>query len=718
MSAELQNFTMQIEEMNTDVMSVAALGRPFTLGMLYDAHDDQMIPGLTLWDAKAIQENTVVSSHRSSESQITASDTVESKTSLLNVQASLKASFLGGLIEVEGSAKYLNDKKQFHNQSRVTFQYKATTNFKQLSITHLGTLDQQQKDVIENSSATHIVTGILYGTNAFFVFDSEKLEASSVVDVEGSMQALIKKIPLFDVEGKAEIKLTDEEKALTNRFSCKFYGDLILQSNPATFVDAVKTYVELPKLLGDKGENAAPLMVWLMPLKMLDSKATELISEISVGLVRKVQDALEDLHQMEMRCNDCLENKVIKAFPQIHDQLSTFTKLSNYYSSFLQQTLAKKLPSIREGKEDESALAKIFEDKKTSPFSHENLSKWMDDKERETTVITSCVNMMEGTKTKIVPKQRDFNRELIAAGIEHALCYVFTSVESDDPTLQQLSDYLDSLKSQSSPVDDKLPTQDQWYYSPEVVAKMREKAKAFHDIAKAMKNKSDTCFLVTVITNEKYKGASTYHYKNGIMVTDDIYKADINVEKLTDRNDIMWYTCDLTLDTNTAHNVLEISEDNKKATCTNEHSYPDNPERFGYYAQVMCKEGLTGRCYWEVEWSGYTDVAVAYKGIRRKGYGETRVGWNKVSWSVEQTPAAEQSCYEAIHDHKYTSISPSSNFPRVGVYLDWSAGTLSYYDVSSNTLGHLYTFHTTFTEPIYPCFLVNEDSYIFLCQVE
>uniref|UniRef100_A0A3Q3NIS0 Neoverrucotoxin subunit beta-like n=1 Tax=Mastacembelus armatus TaxID=205130 RepID=A0A3Q3NIS0_9TELE len=693
--------------MNSDFMTVASLGRPFTLGMLYDAHEDQLIPGVTLWDEKTLKEKSVVSPHHTSDSEITASDTVESKSSLLDVQASLKASFLGGLIEVGGSAKYLNDKKRFHNQSRVTFQYKATTNFKQLRMTSLATLDQHQKDVIEKSSATHVVTAILYGTNAFFVFDSEKLDASSVVTIEGSMQALIKKIPKFDVEGRAELKLSDEEKALTKRFSCKFYGDLILDSNPVTFEEAVKTYADLPQLLLDKEENAAPVKIWLMSLKVLDSKAPDLINEISVGLVRKVQDAFEDLQQIKMRCNDCLDDEVIKGFPQVHDQLSTFKKLGSYYSAFFQQTLAKKLPSIREGKEDESALAKIFGQKNTSPFSHDNLSKWMDDKEIETTAIASCVDIMNGTKIKIVLNQRDFKRELLAAGTDHALCYVFTSVESDDPKLKELSDYLDSLKIQPNSMDVSLSKQDQWYYSPEEVAKLREKAKAFCNLARAMKNKTNTCFLVTAMTNENYKGASIYHYKNGIMVTDDIYKIHIDVEKLTDKSDVMWYMCDLTLDINTAHKVVKISEGNKKAgNTTHKHPYPDRPERFDWWPQVVCNEGLTGRCYWEVEWSAYADVAVMYRGMERKGPGNnTGIGWNALSWSFQQ--GKKQNMHAAMHNREYAPISVPS-FPKLGVYLDWSAGTLSYYKVSSNQLSHLYTFYTKFTEPLFPCFYVGK----------
>ncbi|CAL8241670.1 unnamed protein product, partial [Gadus morhua 'NCC'] len=60
------------------------------------------------------------------------------------------------------------------------------------------------------------------------------------------------------------------------------------------------------------------------------------------------------------------------------------------------------------------------------------------------------------------------------------------------------------------------------------------------------------------------------------------------------------YACELTLDPNTAHRRLSLSEDNRKVTRVEEdQSYPDHPERFDYWRQVLCKEGLTGRCYWE-----------------------------------------------------------------------------------------------------------------------
>ncbi|KAF1373475.1 hypothetical protein PFLUV_G00239250 [Perca fluviatilis] len=517
--------------MASDKMNIAALGRPFTLGMLYDARRDQLIPGLTLWDDKTLQGKITESSQHTSGFQISASDSTESKCTLLDVDASLKASFLGGLIEVGGSAKYLNDQKKFHNQSRVTCQYKTTTDFKQLMIEHL-TMETQQMDVIQKSSATHVVTGILYGANAFFVFDSEKLEASSVQDIQGSMHAVINKIPSFNIEGEAKVKLTDEEKTLTQKFSCKFYGDLILDSNPATFEDAVKSYVQLPKLLGKKEEKAVPMKVWLMPLKNFNSEAAELKKEISPGVVGKAQYSLEKLREMGMRCNDSLEDKVVEQFPVIKEELITFQTLCGNYSSKLQQALVKKLPSIREGKEDESSLNQLFEDRDKSPFSQEKLTQWLDRKEREINVIRSCVDTMEGTK--IVQNQSELDRQVLALGVDNALCFVFTSVERGDTDLDVMADHLGVQKLGST-------NEDPWYYSAEVVTKMREKAKAFHHFANAQKKNSQFCFFIAAIANKNYTGATIYHYKNGNLVSEDFSKPVLPpVETITDRRDLIW----------------------------------------------------------------------------------------------------------------------------------------------------------------------------------
>ncbi|XP_071764126.1 neoverrucotoxin subunit beta-like [Centroberyx gerrardi] len=704
--------------MASDTTAVAALGRPFTLGMLYDSRKDRLIPGFTLWDDKSLEENTVDSSQHSSAFEITASDTIEDKSNLLNVEASLRASFLGGLVEVEGSAKYLNDTKKFENQSRVTLQYKATTKFKQLSMAHLGSEKMQYTDVFEKGLATHVVSGIMYGANAFFVFDSNKSESSNVQDIQGSMEAIIRKIPTVEIGGQAEFQMTDEEKSMSNNFSCKFHGDFHLESNPTTFEDAVKTYQQLPKLLGESGENAVPLKVWLMPLKDLDPKAAQLFNEISVGLVRKAQDALEDISELTIRCNDSLEDNVVKQFPQIYKKMSNFKNMCNDYTFNIRQTMAKKLPSIRGGEEDESALANFFDERQKSPFSNKNLSEWMDAAEREINIVRSCVDMMEGTKTKIVKTKKELDREVFTPKLEHAICFVFTSLEGDDPYLKVLADYLDSGSIQ----DVKPATQDQWCFSNEVSAKMRGQAEGFRDFARAMKSNNYVSFLVAAIANEKYKGASIYHYREGSLVTDDFSRPEIPaVETLTDKTHLHWYAFDLTMDLNTANNHLKLSEGNKKATFDEKQQlYPANKERFDSYPQVMCNEAMAGRCYWEVEWTGHVNVGVTDRGISRNGIRPVcSLGVYENSWSLTHSNFYGE-MFHIYHAGKETaSVLATSAIKRVGVYLDWHAGTLSFYQVCSEKLTHIHTFQYRFTQALYAAFHVSSPScYVTLCHID
>ncbi|XP_026109854.1 protein NLRC3-like [Carassius auratus] len=176
------------------------------------------------------------------------------------------------------------------------------------------------------------------------------------------------------------------------------------------------------------------------------------------------------------------------------------------------------------------------------------------------------------------------------------------------------------------------------------------------------------------------------------------------------------YACNLTLDPNTAHTQLVLSEDNKKTTCVKDHQqYPDHPDRFAQQEQVMCKESLTGRCYWEVEWSGSGHVAVTYKEISRKGGIECWFGLNEKSWSMYCSDIN----YTVWYNNNSTDvIGPSARSNRVGVYVDVLAGSLSFYSVSdTHTLTHIYTFNTTFTEPLYAGFGVYPESSVSLCQI-
>ncbi|XP_048853353.1 NLR family CARD domain-containing protein 3-like isoform X3 [Brienomyrus brachyistius] len=181
--------------------------------------------------------------------------------------------------------------------------------------------------------------------------------------------------------------------------------------------------------------------------------------------------------------------------------------------------------------------------------------------------------------------------------------------------------------------------------------------------------------------------------------------------KCRTRPGLQKYSCQLTLDPNTANRFLSLSGGNRKVTHEwgEEQPYPDHPERFDSRPQVLCRESLTGRCYWEVEWDGDEAwIAVTYKGIRRKGGSYDCVfGYNDKSWCLY----CNTDSYSVLHNNKKTliPIEPSGS-RRVGVYLDWGAGALSFYRVSSDGLTPLYRFTSSFTESLYPGFYVYNSS--------
>ncbi|XP_034074281.1 tripartite motif-containing protein 16-like [Gymnodraco acuticeps] len=165
----------------------------------------------------------------------------------------------------------------------------------------------------------------------------------------------------------------------------------------------------------------------------------------------------------------------------------------------------------------------------------------------------------------------------------------------------------------------------------------------------------------------------------------------------TTRAGFLEYSQGITLDPNTAHTQLVLSEGSRKATYIyQQQSYSSNPDRFTDWPQVLSRESLTGRCYWEVKWRGRrVCVAVSYKNISRAGGGkECRFGFNDKSWALE----CKQNSYTFLYNSTITPVSgPQSS--RVGVYLDHRAGILSFYSISE-TMTLLHRVQTTFTQPL------------------
>ncbi|XP_050925746.1 tripartite motif-containing protein 16 isoform X3 [Lates calcarifer] len=171
-------------------------------------------------------------------------------------------------------------------------------------------------------------------------------------------------------------------------------------------------------------------------------------------------------------------------------------------------------------------------------------------------------------------------------------------------------------------------------------------------------------------------------------------------QQLRTREEFLQYACEITLDQNTAHPFLVFSKGNRKiTTMANYHMLSiHTPPRFMNTFQVLSRQRLTGRCYWEVEWDAIVSIAVAYNNISRVGtYNECAFGHNDKSWALYWLCK-----YEFRHDDINTPIPGKSSF-KVGVFLDHKAGILSFYNVDrdNENMTLLHRVQTTFTQPLY-----------------
>ena len=183
--------------MSNDVIQVPALGRPFSLGMLYNGITDQYIPGETLWTLDQLKKNVFKKSNSGTYNDVMMEDSVAERARELDIHGSLKLSVLSGLVEVSGIAQVFYDAKKTKKVARVTLKNRTSTEFEQLTMSHLGPNSIHYKDALDadRKIATHVVVGIQYGADAFFVFEHSLKDSRSEKSVLLKMEAAIKQIP-------------------------------------------------------------------------------------------------------------------------------------------------------------------------------------------------------------------------------------------------------------------------------------------------------------------------------------------------------------------------------------------------------------------------------------------------------------------------------------------------------------------------------------------
>ena len=487
---------------------IPAMGRPFDLGMLYDRRSEKLILGKTLWSAYHLGQAIKTITKPYTNSEVLAEDTIDDKTNALNIEGGIKLSFLAGLVNVQGAAKYLVDRKTSSHHSRVVLKYETTTELKQLTMEHLGRGKVEHPEVCDQHIATDVVVGILYGANAYLIFDQEVSKDESLKEVHGSMELLVKSLPGISAG------ITKDQKKKTEKMYCKMYGDFRTEESPTTYEEAVRVYKQLPSLIGDKGQNAVAVQVYLRPLSEIDGKGQRMVREISANYISKTCEIQEHIQCIESKCSDLMREDVCSSFPRVKRQLTGFKSNIKRYKIFFQRRLLPLLPSIRGGGAEESALGNIFEEKERSPFAQTCIDDWIVEKEKEIKRLQGMIRFL-GDTPFVSPK--DVENEALDPSNEHVVCCTFKIGKEDDPQILSMDGYLKGkvlpeLERQASS-----GTHDQ-----NVWLRIRQTLKQFSELKSANEDHKEVMFFATEEWSFSGKpGAFIYLYEEGKLGNDD-----------------------------------------------------------------------------------------------------------------------------------------------------------------------------------------------------
>ncbi len=328
------------------------------------------------------------------------------------------------------------------------------------------------------------------------VFERSFAEDENKQDIEGELNVMVKKIPLFSIEGRGAVKMTDEDNKKAEYITCTFHGDFHLEQNPTMYMEALEVYKNLPKQLKNNPQNAVPIKVWLYPLTLLDSKAARLERKISISLISNTEEMMEELGEVERTCNDVSRRMEVNVFSDIKERLHSFQDSFSTHKMVLQKALARVLPAIRGGGMEEQSLEDILKIHCSSPFNAGLLNQWLEDAKSEHNLLSNHSKTLNEIN---IEDSDGLNTILLDPDNDVVLCLTFTCLKYKDLYISTLKEFLKyEFKELDKKINPPNVTSDirNWFKDPVVIVKMRENLSLFRSFSEANKKRiSDSLFL-------------------------------------------------------------------------------------------------------------------------------------------------------------------------------------------------------------------------------
>ena len=348
-----------------------ALGQvaPLGLGSLYDARNDSFT-SVSLLNKNPAQEAITVTETHSSDLKISRSNTYNEKFKHLGMDAGLGASFLAGMVDVEGSSKYLKEKAKNSISMQASLLYNITTVHEALNL-HV-VKDSLAFEEIEGSLGTHVVTEITWGAQCIVTIKCEASQDEGRHEIADQLEAELSKFKSVGAGGHAGFEVGKEGHTFQSSFEVTVHGDVLADDGliPTDFESAYQFLSNVPKYIAKASDGKGkPIQYTLMPLEIVSClcqiqiKAQVALTQLSFECLEKFLQLFDDIRMAQQELTDyhdrvqnhryCLPPAHVHA---ITEQLRSL----NATEGNLKSEYATGLKDVRGGKADVQQLWKLY----------------------------------------------------------------------------------------------------------------------------------------------------------------------------------------------------------------------------------------------------------------------------------------------------------------------------------------------------------------------
>lgn len=388
--------------------NIPALGRDITIGYLYDIRTDRII-NRSFWNEDVRKSVTEVSK-KTTDFKVAVSDTFEQRSKLMDISAEVSLT-LYGTAKLAGSAHYLNARSSSTKTSSVTLKLRTTDRYERLNENQLSEISYSKN--LDIKQATHVISHITYGNDAYFKFEKQMEKGQSKDEVQGALDVSVQ-MGIGKISGKGEVDTNTQGETDKTSIKCEFNGDFALTTIPTTFESAMKV---LEEILSEKHKNertAVPISFSLIPLYQLDSNASRSVRSISHAAVEKATMLKNYQERCLQELDDLLTSEIFRDnhYGEVRKFISEVRRLFSGNDSKYKQKLMDILPKIKgnelneqsKSRVSENDLLKLVSEFEESSFGEAKFRQWYDVMKEEIVFLEEIMNKLntfQNTSTKI-----------------------------------------------------------------------------------------------------------------------------------------------------------------------------------------------------------------------------------------------------------------------------------------------------------------------------